>query len=194
MAAAEECDDQNAVEDDGCKNDCTFFVSATCNDLLTNASVWGLVSTGVDLVPWTSSQLDWIGCPGNGCIPGSFYCTYDVATQQLDFGTTSTSAMRSLVDPGNGLGDIYPETFDNNCCSAPGGLCNAPDSANNGVAVDMVAALCTALGYSGGMVLREESSNFCPEPHAVDADGQQWDSDFIDSDGFGAEYRCTGFL
>lgn len=194
MAAGEECDDGNIINDDGCSNTCTLAVSASCADLLTNQALWGMAaSTGVDLVQWTSSTLHWIGCPGDGCSPGSFYCNYDPIMQTLTFGTTEFAALRSSVDPGNVLGDALAGPF-TGCCNAPGGLCNAPNTANNGVAVDMVGALCTALGYSSGMVLREEGDNSCPEPHAVTADGQQWTSDFVNSDGFGAEYMCVGFL
>ncbi len=193
MTAGEDCDDGNMVDDDGCPNSCSLAVSATCADLLTNQDLWGMTASGVDLVAWTSSTLHWIGCPGDGCDPANFYCNDDPVAQTLSFGTTQLDALRSSVDPGNGLGDTLDGPF-TGCCNAPGGLCNAPDSTNNGVAVDMIGALCTALGYSSGMIVREEATNFCPEPNVVTADGQEWDSDFVDSDGYGAEYQCSGFL
>lgn len=82
----------------------------------------------------------------------------------------------------------------NGCCTGPLGLCNAPNSANNGVPIDMVDALCDALGYQNGVIIRESlSSNTCPEVHVLDPAGQQWTSDFVDSLGYGAEYRCSTF-
>lgn len=75
---------------------------------------------------------------------------------------------------------------------------NAPHSANNGVllpgGVDMVTALCHTLGYASGVVVREEDGNYCPEAHAVTADGATWASDYADTIEYGAEYQCIGFL
>ena len=54
----------------------------------------------------------------------------------------------------------------------------------------MVGALCDALGYQNGTVLRQEVNNFCPEPHSITDDGQNWTTDFVQSIDWGAEYRC----
>ena len=55
----------------------------------------------------------------------------------------------------------------------------------------MVTALCNSLGYAMGTIVREVANNSCPEPHAVQANGQVWDSDWVSSQGFGAEYLCS---
>jgi cysteine-rich repeat protein len=186
----EDCDDGNDIDDDECPNDCMFPPEITCADIVTSMNVWGLTSSGVDLRAHTDSQLHYIGCPGDGCLPNTFYCNYDPIAHTLQFGTTSSSALRSMVDPNNAAGDTMPDAY-NGCCTGPLGLCNAPDSANNDVPVNMVGALCTALGYSNGTIIREVNSNVCPEPHANTASGKSWGSDFFNSAGFGAEYLCS---
>jgi len=156
---------------------------AVCADIVTNMDVWGFTSTGVDLRAWTGSSLHYIGCPGDGCAPSSFFCT-DTATT-LSFGTTSTSAMRSAVDVGNVRGDDWPAPSDfTGCCSANLGLCNSPDQPLD------ATALCIALGYSSGTVVAI-SSNSCPESHSTDATGLNWSSDFASSFGFGQSYSCV---
>jgi cysteine-rich repeat protein len=185
----EECDDGNDVDADGCTNDC-ISNGASCDDILTNMNAWGAVSTGVDLRDYTDSTLHYIGCPGDGCVPASFYCTYDGMAGTLQFGTNTSAALRSMPDPNDVSGDMIANV-DAGCCNGPLGLCNAPDSNNNGVGVDMVAALCSALGYSNGMIVREVASNSCPESHVLSADGLEWTSDFVSSQGFGAEYLCS---
>ncbi len=45
------------------------------------------------------------------------------------------------------------ENTDDGCCTAEVplfGVCNAPDSDNNGVSIDAAEALCFALGYESG--------------------------------------------
>ncbi len=109
----------------------------------------------------------------------------------MTFGTTSSAALRALVDPGDTLGDTIPASF-SDCCSAsrPNDICNAPDSASNAAGFDPVTAMCQALGYSTGTIVREVVSNYCPKPHALAADGSSWTSNFVERDGFGAEFRC----
>ena len=97
------------------------------------------------------------------------------------------------IDPGNLLGDTMPNSY-NGCCSGPLGLCNAPDSNNNGVPINNAQALCSALGYQNGVLIREVNSNFCPQPHVLDMAGKQWTSDFLTQpEGYGAEWECTTF-
>jgi cysteine-rich repeat protein len=193
QANVEACDDGNMVDNDACSNACKSNVKhANCADILTNMNMWGTTARGVDLRAWTGSTLHYIGCNGNGCNPNDFYCTFDMATQKLAFGST-VGTVRAAVDPGNALGDTMPNSF-NGCCNGPLGLCNAPDSNNNGVPVDMVDALCNALGYQTGFIKRQDlNSNFCPEAHVTDAAGLAWTSDFVQSNGYGAEYECTTF-
>jgi hypothetical protein len=165
----------------------------TCADLLVDMPVWGVSSTsGFDLRAYTGSTLHWIGCAGGvlGCEPDTFYCD-DSVDGVLAFGTTSPSAMRTVVDPGDAAGDTIPDTF--SACATPAtplDVHNAPDSNNNGQPGDAAVALCQALGYSTGVIVRELATNSCPEPHTVNGDPQQWDSDFDNSQGSGMEYRC----
>ena len=98
--------------------------------------------------------------------------------------------MRSVVDPGDAQGDLMPMQ-NAGCCQQALQLCNAPDSNNNGVNVNMVGALCAALGYGQGTIVREVNSNVCAEPHAVAANGLDWSSDWVNSAGYGAEYLCN---
>jgi cysteine-rich repeat protein len=186
----EECDDGNQVDMDGCTNDC-ISNGATCDDILTNMNVWGLVSQGVDLREYTNSTLHYIGCPSDGCGANTFYCNYDVNAGTLQFGTNSGGSMRALVDPDDANGDMMPNSY-GGCCNGPMGLCNAPDSNNNNNGgVVMVEALCAALGYDTGMIVRQENGNSCPEAHAVTQDGLQWSSDWVSSQGAGLEYLCS---
>ena len=189
---SEECDDGNQDPNDFC-DACTLTgAEVTCGDIQANFNVWGQAAAGVDLRLFTNSTLHWIGCPGNGCAVDTFYCDYDANAHTLQFGTTSGGAMRSVVDRNNQDGDAIPNQ-NAGCCSnnAMNGICNSPDSNNNGVNVDMVTALCNALGYGFGTIVREVANNSCPEPHAVDPTGHAWDSDFVSSQGFGAEYLCS---
>ena len=70
--------------------------------------------------------------------------------------------MRAAVDTNNARGDDIPTPMDHvGCCTAPMGSCNAPDSTNNGVQIDMVEAMCFGLGYNSlleGQSLSEPSS------------------------------------
>jgi hypothetical protein len=165
-------------------------LAARCTDIVTDMPVWGQPSRGVDLRAYTASTLHWLGCT-LGCPPETFYCAETETT--LRFGTSGAAAMRALVDPANQMGDVIPSTF-TACCSAsaPMEVCNAPMSdANGGLGAPTAVALCRALGYDTGRVLREGSGNFCPEPHATAEDGSAWTSDFVHSDGYGAEYECS---
>jgi cysteine-rich repeat protein len=189
----EECDDGNNVDDDACTNGClSNIIPATCNELITNMNMFGAAATGFDLRARTASTLHWMGCMGNGCNPNDWYCIYEPNNERLEFGSNG-GVPRSAVDPGNNQGDTMPNNF-NGCCSGPLGLCNTPDSANNGVNITMIDALCRALGYAGGTLLAEQGGNVCPEPHVNDVDGLDWDSDFVNSAGYGEKYECQGFL
>jgi cysteine-rich repeat protein len=188
----EECDDGNMIDMDGCTNMC-ISNGATCADIQTNMNVWGLTASGVDLRSYTNSTLHWIGCPNNGCSTNEFYCNYNAMNGTLQFGTTSAGAMRAVVDPNNASGDNMPNSY-SGCCSnaSQTSICNAPDSLNNGNGnVVMVDALCASLGYSNGQIIREVNNNSCPEPTALSADGLSWTSDWVSSQGFGAEYLCS---
>ncbi len=181
-AEGEKCDGGDCVP---------TVVAATCNDILTTMNMWGMSSKGVDLRKYTNSTLHYLGCPGDGCDPGQFYCTYDANSQTLAFGSTAEE-IRSVVDPNNANGDTMPNSY-NGCCNGPLGLCNGPDANNNGVAVDNAKALCSALGYKNGILKRWQTSNTCPEAHALTADGLSWSSDWNNSSGYGAEWQCVGF-
>ncbi len=173
---------------------------ATCDDLVTDIPMWGEPARGVDLRAYTNSTLHWIGCPSDGCDPEDFFCNFDPATETLSFGvigSNSEGALRAAVDPGNAAGDTMPD--DNlapqGCCTAEVplfGVCNAPDANNNGVPIDAAEALCFALGYETGS-LTSDPGNGCPEANALTADGSDWSSDFVFSDGFGQTYTCVGF-
>ena len=191
LDGVEECDDGNNVDDDGCTNSC-ISNGATCLDIQTNMDMWSAAASGVDLRSYTNSTLHWIGCPGDGCAPNSFYCMYDGNAGTLQFGTTSGSALRAVVDPNDQSGEAMPN-INAGCCSngVQNGKCNAPDSDNNGVNINMVEALCAALGYDNGMIVRQLNNNACPEPHVTVADGSNWTSDWVGSQGFGAEYLCS---
>jgi hypothetical protein len=170
---------------------------ATCAELYTTMDVWGLPAEGLDLRSRTGSTLHWLGCPTDGCDPGQFYCNDDPGAQTLAFGTNAAAgdSLRTLVDPGDAIGDTIPSSF-SDCCSpaAPNDICNAPDNNCNGEPVDCIEALCHALGYQNGVIIRAVPTNFCPESHALDTGGTDWTSDFVESDGYGAEYLCSGFL
>ncbi|MEZ4428483.1 MAG: DUF4215 domain-containing protein, partial [Nannocystaceae bacterium] len=189
----EECDDGNMVDDDECSNMCTVPVASADCTILTDMNVWGSVARGVDLRAWTNSTLHYIGCPSSdGCQNTTFYCTYNQNAETLEFGSNSGTAMRSVVDPNNANGDNMPNV-DLGCCNAPLGLCNSPDSNNNGVGINNAAALCNALGYQSGQYLASVNNNSCPEPHVTDNTGLVWTSDFVNSQGFGRIWLCTGF-
>jgi len=166
--------------------------------------VWSVPAKGVDLRPYTNSTLHWIGCPDfgeTGCDPDEFYCEFDPTTQTLSFGSTagnaSSDALRAVVDPNNINGNAMPDaiTTESGFCTAEmpfGGVCNAPDINNNDVPIDTADALCFALGYqSGSMTWVNE--NFCPEANTITADGSNWTSDFVESNGYGKTYTCIGF-
>jgi hypothetical protein len=178
-----ECPGANTCNDGGCL--------PTCADLVTDASVWDAVSTGVALGPFTNGTLDWIGCvDGNGCATSSFFCS-DEATG-IYFGAEA-GTLRAVVDPGNGGGAAFPASKIG-CCTAanPRDVCNAPVAANNGVGgINAGDALCKAMGFASGAVVAEVASNVCPKPHATTPNGSNWTSDFAADAGYGREYRCT---
>lgn len=155
---------------------------ARCADLVTDMTVWGEPATGFDLRGYTNSTLHWVGCT-LGCSPASFYCTDDATS--MSFGTSEANTLRALVDPGDGTGDTIPATY-TDCCSGanPTDVCNAPNTAGD------ADALCKALGWATGTLVRDVVSNFCPEASALSPDGSDWSSDFVQADGYGAEYRC----
>jgi hypothetical protein len=175
---------------------CTAFTTLTpaadCTELLATPTIWGEACTGLDLRARTAGTLHFLGCvDSESC---TFYCNYDAAAQTLSFGTTGTATLRAQIDPGDAAGDGFSATT-YECCSAanPTGVCNAPNAANNGVPFSSATALCRALGYGAGTIVREVNTNFCPEAHTLDATGESWTSDFVESDGYGAEYQCSGF-
>jgi cysteine-rich repeat protein len=187
----ESCDDGNMIDNDACPNNCGI-IEVGCMDILTNMNVWGNVARGVDLRAYTNSTLHWIGCANSGCESNSFYCNYDPVAHTMQFGTMSQGAMRSLVDPNDANGDAIPNSFSGCCAMGNQSICNAPNSANNGNGnVVMVEALCASLGYSEGSIVREVNNNSCPKPAALTADGTSWTSNYVNVDGFGAEYLCS---
>lgn len=222
QVGVEECDDANNDDTDACRSNCVearcgdgivqagveecdggphcrsdcLFEAATCNQILTTMNVWGVASVGLDLRGRTDSELHWLGCTDvpESCAPSSFYCTFDASSERLTFGTLATDgAVRAVVDPGNQVGDLMPTSHDGRCCTATLGVCNAPDNLNNGVNVNNADALCRALGYDDGVLVRSVSSNQCPEAHAVRSRGDAWATDYSTSNGYGAEWRCQRF-
>jgi hypothetical protein len=163
-----------------------------CADLVTNANMWGQGASGLALGDFTNGTLDWIGCNGNGCAANSFFCTDE--PNGIFFGTTSGSALRSLVDPGNAAGTTFPTTG-SVCCSAgqPRQICNAPRADNNGVGgFNSGDAICKALGYATGVVVLGGAGNFCPRPNTTTANGSNWANDWNPTDGnYGAQFRCS---
>jgi hypothetical protein len=168
---------------------------ATCTEMQTTVTLWGHSVTGFDLRARTSSTLHFVGCVDteSGC---KFYCTYNQTAQTLAFGSNATGdALRAQVDPGNAAGDsLTGGSYACSTASTPNSVSNAPNSTNNGVAQDPAKALCRALGYSTGSIVRQVNDNTCPEVHTLDSTGNNWTSDFVSSPGYGAEYLCTGFL
>jgi hypothetical protein len=166
-------------------NTATFsgYGLARCADLMTTMDVWGEPAAGFDLRPYTNSTLHWVGCT-LGCTPASFYCTDDA--DSMEFGTTEIETLRALVDPGDATADVIPATF-NDCCSGanPTDVCNAPNTAAD------ADALCKALGWGSGTLIRDVVDNFCPEAGALQPDGSDWSSDFVEENGYGAEYQCN---
>ena len=175
---------------------------ATCDDLVTDIDMWGLSARGVDLRAYTNSTLHWIGALGVTA-NDDFFCNFDSETKTLSFGISDAGfALRAAVDPGNAEGDTMPDTdrpsldagCQGCCCDQVPlfGICNAPDSNNNGVPIDPAQALCEALGYDSGSLI-DDSTNGCPEANAITSDGSDWTSDFVFSSGFGRSYTCVGF-
>lgn len=167
------------------------FTRATCADMVTEKDTWGVSAKGIDLRAYTNDTLLYIGCPGDGCSPSEFYCREDSRAETLEFGA-SGGTLRAAVDPKREHVGKWPETY-SGCCREPMGLCNSFDSANNGVRVSPADALCWALGFDKGEIVRESTGNSCPEIHVNDDDGQEWTSDWVTSDGYGSDYRCTGY-
>lgn len=170
----------------------SYPLGAKCADIVTSMNAWGMTAWGVDLRAYTNSTLHWIGCPTDGCNPTNFYCNDDALS--IRFGLDPLfpgDTLRAIVDPGDALFDAIPGGF-SSCCDAasPNDICNAPDGNDNGQPVDSIKAMCQALGYNNGQLIRAEPGNSCPEVHAVSADGLDWTSDFSGSAGYGAEYEC----
>jgi IPTL-CTERM motif len=172
---------------------------ATCKNLVTNIDMWGSPARGLDLRDYTNSTLHWIGCPSDGCFPNQFFCTFNPVTQTLSFGSNGADneVLRAAVDPGNAQGDTMPNEnlAPEGCCTAEVplfGVCNSPDSNNNGVPIDAAEALCFALGYESG-TLTDFAFNSCPEANTTNAEGSNWTSDFEFSQGYGKTYTCVGF-
>jgi hypothetical protein len=166
---------------------------ATCIEMVAQPTIWGRACTGFDLRKRTKSTLHFIGCIDNESC--TFYCTYDPQNQTLSFGTKGGAALRAQVDPGDAIGNNFGGSYA--CCGVnnKNDICNAPDSANNGVAVNGIKALCNALGYQNGTYVRQSSSNSCPQAHSADTTGTNWTSDWQSSPaGYGAEYQCSGFM
>jgi hypothetical protein len=183
------------VNDDGCcplgcldqDSDC----GVPCADIVSTRSVWGQAAKGLELGPYTNGTLDWLGCVTIGCAPNSFYCN-DI-DNGIEFGSTTVAAgnvMRSLIDPGNAAGDVFPTTY-SNCCTEnyPRDVCNAPSNQGNGI--NSPLAVCRALGYQNAQVIREDTFNFCPNSVALTSNGGDWSSDFDDK-GYDSvmEMRC----
>ena len=160
---------------------------AKCADLEFSGTIWGEQASGIDLRRFTNSTLHFIGCNGDGCGADTFFCEFDTATLTLTFGTTSSGALRALVDPGNAAGDDISGDPGFGCAStsSPYKLHNAPDKPED------ASALCRALGYADGTV-EAVNSNSCPEPTSLDADGKDWTSDYVTSFGFGRVFTCSG--
>jgi hypothetical protein len=159
----------------------------------TAMDVWGLTAKGIDLRNWTNSTLHYLGCPGDGCDPVDWYTTYDSTSETLTFGANGNT-VRAVIDPNDMHNDSIPDSY-SGCCSGPLGLCNAPDTNNNSVAIDSsnADALCKALGYKDGTLNSWTSSNSCPEAHSNNELGTQWDSDWTNSNGYGSDWTCSGF-
>jgi cysteine-rich repeat protein len=190
----EQCDDGNDDDGDVCGNDCVYNLTpASCELLLIDDNMWGKQALGIDLRLYTNSTLHYIGCNGDGCSPQDFYCDFDINAETLAFGASGGGLPRAMVDPDDENGDMMAVNY-SGCCNQPLGLCNSFESTNNGVNVDNILALCNALGYEDGSIVREGQGNSCPEVHALTGDGTSWSSDFVNSLGFGAEYECHGFL
>lgn len=157
-----------------------------CEDLEFSGTIWGQEARGVDLRQYTNSTLHFIGCNGNGCPADSFFCTVDRANLVLTFGTTSSVALRALVDPDDAAGDDMSGNLAG-CATAsvPTSISNAPDKPED------ANALCRALGFASGTVERV-NANVCPEPTALDPEGQTWTNDYIASAGYGRVFTCSG--
>jgi predicted secreted protein len=181
-----------APKDSCMQSTCRQIPIANCNKLVTNRNAWGQNAKGIDLRDWTNSTLHYIGCNGNGCQRNEFYCRYDANAETLEFGASGT--VRAAPDPGDKQGDQWPTgAYYNGCCNSALGLCNGPDSSNNGVNVDNADALCRALGYRQGELVAESNGNSCPEVHVTNNGGTSWTSDYGDSGGYGRAWKCTGF-
>ena len=194
VAAAQTCPPgQVVVGIDGSGNFiCAKFVSfvhATCAELMFSGTIWGSAAVGLDLRARTNSTLHFIGC-SVGCSTSSFFCVDNPSTKTLTFGTTDTSALRALVDPGNLNGDDMSGGAAI-CCSGTNNdaVCNSPDKPAD------ATALCRALGYVSGSVV-SVNSNLCPEAEDFSTanDGSNWSSDFVNSNGYGQSFTCTGFI
>jgi hypothetical protein len=167
---------------------------ATCETMVTERDTWGRTAKGVDLRAWTNDTLIFMGCITDGCAPSEFYCREDSRSETLEFGVNGLT-LRAAVDPERAFVGTWPDsTHFTGCCSKALGMCNAFDSNNNGVDLDPADVLCRALGYESGEIVRESTVNSCPEIHVDDDAGQEWTTDFVNSSGYGSDYRCTGYL
>jgi hypothetical protein len=155
-----------------------------CFDLQTQATRWGRAASGLDLRSCTGGTLEYIGCVGDGCDPGSFYCNDDETSITFGTNTGSGGVLRALLDEGNSLLDNDPGSYIS-CASVshPNHLANAPYSLSD------VVALCRALGYSSGELL-SSNTNTCPDAVAVGGNPEDWKIDFTAGSGGGSEYRC----
>lgn len=159
--------------------------SANCNILAYTGTMWGLPVTGVDLRAYTGSTLHFIGVIDTDP-SAAFFCQFNPAQQTLTFGA-SGGILRSLLDVGDSNGADMSGGI-TSCASAanPDAIHNAPDKQLD------AQALCSALGYSFGSV-EAVASNTCPEPNALDSGGSAWESDFVNSQGYGKIFSCAGF-
>ena len=68
-----------------------------------------------------------------------------------------------------------------------------PDANSNGQPINAVTALCNALGYTIGTVAAQwpSVSSGCAEVHALDAMGQTWSSDYVESANAAYQYTCS---
>ena len=168
----------------------------TCDQIISSVPVWGFGSKGIDFtsvgyaIDIGTFTLVYIGCPTDGCDPNEFYCKVN-DDGSLEFGTNAEGnghgALRTLLSnatkpsefpsksPGKSIVGCATKTN-------PTRIHNAP--------VDhlSVKQICKQLGYRDGTVIDKINSNFCPEPEYIN---NTWTTDFIHSDGFGRQFKCT---
>jgi len=153
----------------------------TCSSLLTTASVWGRISKGLDLHAVTNYGLLWLGCCGDGCHAGDFFC--NDAGDSMSFGSNRRSAVRVVLGNPTSLTSIPSSHSGCSASNKPQSVTNSPDHAAS------FTKLCNQLGYSTGSIDVKISSNSCPE---ATWEGNHWWSDFVNSAGYGQKYTCSG--